>query len=204
MIRLLFLFLLFGACGASAQTKYSIVYGFGEASNGQFPHESFLAIDDSVAFSTTIKIRHQKSSLQSPLGSKFRSHNCYVNLAKKLKLTQSQPYNGPRYLVKDTLEKIDWLAVEGEQNILGYSCKKAIVKKNNQTYVAWYTTELPVPFGPQGYGGLPGLILEFTHETTQATERAISIENGAPVIVEPKGKEITAEEFHKILSELRR
>lgn len=59
-----------------------------------------------------------------------------------------------------------WKLVQGEKEIAGFVCKKAINKKFNKrtgnyyTYTAWYTQDISSPFGPVGIGGLPGVILE--------------------------------------------
>lgn len=64
-----------------------------------------------------------------------------------------------------------WNITEENKTIEGYNCYKAERKelnkkfstKNNKKYIvytAWFTPEIPVPYGPVGNGGLPGLILQ--------------------------------------------
>ena len=66
--------------------------------------------------------------------------------------------------------------------------------------IAWYTTDVPVPAGPNFAGQLPGLILELDVNDGQSVTKAIefSPKVSASKIKEPSdGKKITAAEFTK-------
>jgi GLPGLI family protein len=66
--------------------------------------------------------------------------------------------------------KKDWALTKETKTIDGYVCFKAtsvnrITYKDkvfNHPVIAWYCPEIPYYFGPNGYSGLPGLILELT------------------------------------------
>ena len=60
------------------------------------------------------------------------------------------------------LPQIVWKQSEGEINICGYACKKAEARFGGRNWVAWYSTEIPLSFGPWKLNGLPGLILYAT------------------------------------------
>tara|TARA_R110000850_G_scaffold64030_3_gene144079 strand:+ start:464 stop:1156 length:693 start_codon:yes stop_codon:yes gene_type:complete len=70
------------------------------------------------------------------------------------------------YVVKDSTKNKNWQLYSESKEIEGFTCYKAIkidFNERNQTSherVAWYSPEIPMPYGPAGYGGLPGLILE--------------------------------------------
>jgi len=68
---------------------------------------------------------------------------------------------------------------------------------------AWFTPQIPVGNGPGEYAGLPGLILELNaHRTTLLCSKIILNPNEADKIVAPtKGKEVTREEYNKIVKE---
>ena len=78
--------------------------------------------------------------------------------------------------------------------------------------VAWFTTNIPVPAGPQEFqGSLPGLILELDANNGRAVYRAIEVSPKVNLssIKEPKGgKRVTPAEFDKerdaLLEELRK
>lgn len=68
---------------------------------------------------------------------------------------------------------------------------------------AWFTPQIPVKNGPGEYGGLPGLILELNvHRTTLLCSKIVLNPKDAEKI-EPltKGKEVSREEFNKIVKE---
>jgi GLPGLI family protein len=73
------------------------------------------------------------------------------------------------YRLDYSIRMNNWELVNETKKIDNYTCYKAIHKRfvqNSQTYrvsVAWYTPEIPVPYGPAGFGGLPGLILELRY-----------------------------------------
>jgi len=43
--------------------------------------------------------------------------------------------------------------------LLGYTCDKAIANFAGRKYTAWYTLDVPIPYGPYKFSGLPGLII---------------------------------------------
>ncbi|WP_329903899.1 GLPGLI family protein [Porphyromonas pogonae] len=55
-----------------------------------------------------------------------------------------------------------WTLAPGDSIIAGYKCKKATTAFRGRDYVAWYTEEVELPFGPYLFGGLPGLIFKLT------------------------------------------
>lgn len=71
---------------------------------------------------------------------------------------------------KDPIQ-MDWELTDESQEILGYTCKKAVMKtsffhkdemKNYKIeVVAWFTDEIPYAYGPNVYNGLPGLVLKY-------------------------------------------
>jgi len=57
--------------------------------------------------------------------------------------------------------------IQEEKIILGYVCRKAIWKLENQApYVVWYTPELHAGFSPIGYVPVEGLVLAAASETS--------------------------------------
>jgi GLPGLI family protein len=69
---------------------------------------------------------------------------------------------------------------------------------------AWFTNEIPVSFGPKGYYGLPGLILEL-HEGKQihvAQNVKLSQDSDVTIAKPIKGLKMTQKEFDNIGKEM--
>lgn len=43
--------------------------------------------------------------------------------------------------------------------LFGYTCNKATTRFAGREYTAWYTLDVPIPYGPYKFSGLPGLIV---------------------------------------------
>jgi len=129
------------------------------------------------------------------------------------------------FLIKDTLDVTGWeLSTETKQigNYTAYKATKTVIPKiinnkeqstnflsmNNQkelneiVYTAWYTPEIPIPNGPEKFGGLPGLILELhtTNRIYLCSEIILNPKKPFEFNV-PKGKTISQQEFDEMLDE---
>jgi len=80
----------------------------------------------------------------------------YTNKTRVLK----KNLMGDDYLLKDTIPKINWKIMHDIRIISGFECRKAIGRINDTVYVvAFYTDEILLRGGPEGFSGLPGMIL---------------------------------------------
>lgn len=62
--------------------------------------------------------------------------------------------------VKEKKVNINWKLISERKKIGDFECYKAIGLLRGREYTAWYTNEIPIPFGPWKLQGLPGLIIE--------------------------------------------
>ena len=112
---------------------------------------------------------------------------------------------GDSFSYQDTVPAIDWQFITEENDtILGYECGKASCNFAGRTYTAWFSTELPLPYGPYKFGGLPGLILKIEDAEKQYVWEAIGVEKSDSPIVDYKyksgnDKHCTAEDVAKTL-----
>ena len=62
------------------------------------------------------------------------------------------------YHYTEPIPQLQWTVARGDSTVLGYPCHKATTHFRGRDYIAWYTEEIPFPYGPFKFGGLPGLI----------------------------------------------
>lgn len=95
------------------------------------------------------------------------SSDFYCNLSND-SLVRKANLGGKDYLVYSKLSKVDWELFNETKIIDGFVCYKAVAyqeiirdsKIMKFPITAWYCPQIPFTFGPKGFNGLPGLILE--------------------------------------------
>jgi Protein of unknown function (Porph_ging). len=125
-----------------------------------------------------------------------------------------------KFIVTDSIRKLNWKLTGETQTILGHVCQKAVAQRTGKrtqmtmdngkmerkqvddttNIVAWFTPDIPVPAGPEVQGQLPGLILLLDMNNGRMVYKALDIQTKADVasIKEPtKGKKVTPDEFVK-------
>jgi GLPGLI family protein len=66
----------------------------------------------------------------------------------------------PNYYQFSTKNKIDWMIVNEKKKIGKFDVIKAVADYGGRHWTAWFCQDLPFPYGPYVFYGLPGLILE--------------------------------------------
>jgi len=114
---------------------------------------------------------------------------------------------GKTYKIEDDAPKYRWKILNEIKEINGYLCMKAETRDEmkDQTIHAWFTDKIPFYGGPEGFGGLPGLILEIDINNGSSLITATDIdlevaEVKLPIPKKMKGKEISYEELNKKLA----
>ncbi|MGS2763819.1 GLPGLI family protein [Sinomicrobium sp. M5D2P9] len=133
--------------------------------------------------------------------------------AKKNTPFRNKKIKDSMYIVshKDRME--GWTLQNESKDIDGYTCYKA-TKHHVQYYTeiefiieAWYTPEIPVPYGPAGFGGLPGLILQLerSHVIFVADKVTLNPKGGIkPIKAMAPGRVITNEEKGNLMRRARK
>lgn len=84
----------------------------------------------------------------------------------------------------------NWKLVDEKKVINSITCKKAEVHYKGRDWTAWYATEIPFPFGPYKFSGLPGLIIKITDKTGDYDFELVKSTSSS----ELKGKVVTVSE----------
>ena len=154
----------------------------------------------------------------------------YKDLVSKKSL-QSTEFMGKKFLISNDSDKIKWVMEKEQKMIGNYLCFKATAKvpkpktmtsvwrnteKQNDsikdssideleeeylTITAWYTPQIPVSHGPAQYGGLPGLILELTNDSTVmlCTKVVMNPDKRIQISEPKKGEFVSRKEFENIV-----
>lgn len=170
-ILLLFIVISFFCTGYVRETSYS------EPGNGIVEYSSRVVLEDTYTFTSTLKFNRVSSIFFWRLnnGTKVSSGSNggatvsvplddEIGHVTKLKISADSIYSrlilDKLYLLKEKRPKIDWHITNQHKKIGNYSCTKATANFRGRSYTAWFTPEIPTPFGPWKLTGLPGLILE--------------------------------------------
>lgn len=121
---------------------------------------------------------------------------------KDNKQIEQRDFMGRKFLVTSDVEKTKWKLTGHQKTILNYPCQEAVMQKDKDTLTAWFTAAIPVASGPQGYSGLPGMILEAKQNSVMTIKaEAVSFgEENNKLISKPKeGKKVTEAEYKEIV-----
>lgn len=123
-----------------------------------------------------------------------------------------------KFIVEDTLRKLNWKITGETQTLLGHVCQKATAQNISQhmmmtmdngkmerkevtdtsLVIAWFTTDAPVAAGPEVPGQLPGLILALDMNNGKMVYKAVALSpkvDLASIKAPAKGKKVTPAEF---------
>lgn len=161
------------------------------------------------------------------IGSGGGSDVLYKNIKDQRYVNQKETM-GKKFLVKDSISKIEWQLESDTKYIGEYPCFKATYTKQVEVFKdtgfssfedekedeeerapemedrivsAWYTPQIPVSNGPAMYQGLPGLILEI-HDgklTIICSKIVLNPEDKVEIKEPEKGKEVDQEKYDEIM-----
>jgi GLPGLI family protein len=132
------------------------------------------------------------------------TNELYTDFSKKARVLR-KPIRGEDFILKDTIPHLNWKIMHDVRQIAGYECRKAIAIINDTvSVVAFYTDEILLKGGPEGFTGLPGMILGLAIPRYNTTWFATKVEaKNVPILtIAPpaKGKRTdTEKDFKKML-----
>jgi GLPGLI family protein len=116
-----------------------------------------------------------------------------------------------KYLISKSQTDFKWNLTNEKLVINGLTCYKATTELHLQgrrgkiirPVVAWYTNEINLLVGPDGFFGLPGLIIQTEVQNVVTTLTKIKFTNDATPISLPTSKKIMTEtEFAEVMKDL--
>lgn len=130
----------------------------------------------------------------------------YTSIITNTNETQNCQTLDECFLIKSKFKK--WQLTQETKEISGYVCYKAIFVENVKgkivKTIAWYTPKITVSFGPKGYNGLPGLVLELDNEKLffKATKIILNPKEKVKILKPTKGDKVTEEEFQVLVKKV--
>lgn len=136
----------------------------------------------------------------------------YYTNAKELFDFHQKEYSGQLFLIKKEANRFKWKITKEYKNISGYKCYKAIATIKNyseirqkelvQYITVWFAPEISFPYGPAGYDGLPGLVLEAQNGGTYFIANKIEFNSNTKISKPIKGRNVTNKEYEEILTKI--
>lgn len=168
-----------------------------------FEFQLQIANNESIFKKSEQLVRDDINPLMYELASGFCSGNeiWYTKMGdpiKRIALLNSEPST---VLTLD--EKVAWEITNDTKYIGKFKVLKATTtRKLGSNYVeeieAWFAPELPYSFGPIGYNGLPGLILEMHRDRVVYKFKEIK-EKDVTIKLPKSTKEMTFEKYYEML-----
>lgn len=126
----------------------------------------------------------------------------YTDVKKDQVISQFEYWN-KKIEIESSIDENPWEFTDEKKKIQDYVCYKAVKKSANSVdgkgkneVEAWFTEDIPLHFGPRGYSGLPGLILELTENYMTYYVKKIDFSNDTQVVYPKfKGQKMTREQF---------
>ena len=96
------------------------------------------------------------------VSSKFKTNSDYIIIDINNKsLYDKKFYSATSYYYEEPLPEFEWrVNDEISDTIIGYPCKTAECFFRGRHWKVWFSEELPMPYGPWKFHGLPGMILK--------------------------------------------
>ena len=172
-----------------------------------FTNKTFILKTNSKGFlfeeEATLDSDEKSRSMSEIANIVFSVNNCFYDKKRNQMFTISNNLN------MITKHHYDWEMSTETKKIDNYNSYKAttaikfFTKKGeevNRIITAWYTPEINVNYGPNGFMGLPGLILELEFDNTKLVAKDIKFFDQEENFEFPKYKEVTEDQFLKMLN----
>ena len=163
--------------------------------------ESLFEEDLSKREQTDPRLQRALNAIPSFTPPKVKVQKIYQNIEKGDKVEEVE-FMTRYFIVENKLEQHAWKITPNKKKILDYICSAAKLDTDSRTITAWFTSEIPVSFGPDNYHGLPGLILGIEIDGDMVILASeINLNPIDPLNIPDKGQKIQYDTFTKIVDE---
>ena len=152
---------------------------------------------DSLSFTSFTLQKPDKKN--NTIGS-VRDHHAYYYFPLLERELHENFYKKPYNIQEATVTNFDWNLFEDTMTIAGHLCRAA----GSNSVRVWYAVDIPLPFGPAIFKGLPGLVMQVEdYRGKQRIYKIISIKESAHQIVLPKGDLIACKDCESKLDRMK-
>lgn len=93
--------------------------------------------------------------------------------------------NGGTLCYTSKLPKLEWeLSPDSTLDVLGYTCNFAQMHFAGRDYRVWYSIDVPVPYGPYKFYGLPGLVMKVEEKSGLYIWELVGLKNVSSPIMQ--------------------
>ena len=138
----------------------------------------------------------------------YNHYDWYYNAKDKKIVEQRMLKEGIKVIARADAD-LKWEITEEVKEIAGYKAQKAITRSHNiesreldyGDAIVWFTTEIPIPSGPERYYGLPGLIIlvEFTKSSKTCTLKDIKFDVKHAMVIPTEGIEVSQKQIMRYI-----
>jgi len=132
--------------------------------------QAFFISEKSLKFDSIFQSEFQKAIRGGTTGINFRGKS-FPKSKFKYAIIQSNKNiqffeNVGMTLLSYTEPMIyNWKLINESKIINSFNCKKAELSYKGRNWTAWYSTEIPLSYGPYKFSGLPGLIIKISDQS---------------------------------------
>lgn len=120
------------------------------------------------------------------LGQKYPNKNdlqVIVGIPSNGKYTYIKQILASKLKYEEGLPVIEWQMTDSTKTICEYECHQAVGLMYGRTWTVWYTTDIPLNYGPYVLQGLPGLIMAAKDSDGLFDFVAVGIESAPEVVM---------------------
>ena len=146
---------------------------------------------------------YKEKEREGNVGYSWRTaEDIFIRYTNENRMYDNREFLGKLYLIEGQRPQFKWKILNELKEIAGYLCMKAetINPENGYPVHAWFTNKIPVHGGPEGFYGLPGMILglEMNVDDVIVIARKVHIDSEKkplPIPKKMKGKKMGYTEF---------